>query len=139
MSTEKNKAIVRRLFKEMNKGNLKAIDKIFSSKFVNHHPAPGTKSDREGLKQFITGIHATFPDYRWNIEDIIAEGDKVVYRFTLHGTDTGGFMGMPPTGKHVVTEAIGIQRFAEGQVVERWNISDSLGMLSQLGLIPTLG
>ena len=139
MSTEENKAVVRRLFEELNKGNLGILDEIFAPGFVNHHPAPGTTPDKEGVKQFIANMHNTFPDYRWNVEDLIAEGDKVVYRFTMHGTDTGGFMGMAPTGKKVVAEAIGIQRFANGKVVERWNIGDSLTMLQQLEILPSMG
>ena len=139
MSTEENKAIVSRLFEELNKGNLDILDQIFAPDFVNHHPAPGMTPDKEGVKQFIANMHNTFPDYRWNVEDLIAEEDKVVYRFTMHGTDTGGIMGMPPTGKKVVVEAIGIQRFSNGKVTERWNIGDSLGMLQQLGIIPLLG
>ena len=139
MSTEENKAIVSRLFEELNKGNLDILDQIFAPDFVNHHPAPGMPPDKEGVKQFIVTMHNTFSDYKWNVEDLIAEGDKVVYRFNMQGTDTGGLMGMPPTGRKVVAEAIGIQRFANGKVVERWNIADSLGMLQQLGIIPSMG
>ena len=134
MSVEKNKAIVRRLFEELNKRNLDVLDEIFAPDFLNHHPAPGASPDREGLRQFISGMHKTFPDCRWIVEDTIAEGNKVVYRFTMHGTDSVGFMGMPPTGKKVFVEAIGIQRFSNGKVVERWNISNQLGLLQQLGL-----
>jgi steroid delta-isomerase-like uncharacterized protein len=139
MSTGENKAIVRRLFDELNKGNLDVADEIFAADFVNHNPSPGGTSDREGLKQFIANTHASFPDYHWNVEDMIAEGDKVVYRFTMHGTDTVGFMGLPPTGKQVSVAAIGILRFANGKAVERWNIGDALGMLQQLGIIPPMG
>jgi steroid delta-isomerase-like uncharacterized protein len=139
MSIEENKAIVRRLFEELNKGNIDILDEIFAPDFINHHPAPSTTPDKEGVKQFIANMHNTFPDYRWDVEDLIAEGDKVVYRFTMQGTDKGGLMGMPPTGKKVVAEAIGIQRFVNGKAVERWNIGDSLGMLQKLGIIPSMG
>ena len=139
MSIEENKAIVRRLFEEMNRGNLDAADEIFADDFVNHSPGPGGTPDREGLKQYIARIHASFPDYHYHVEDMIAEGDKVVYRFLMSGTDTGGIMGMPPTGKQVKAESIGILRFAHGKAVERWNIPDTLGMLQQLGIMPAMG
>mgnify|MGYP001081657750 CR=1 FL=1 len=134
ISTEKNKAIVRRLFEELNERNSDVFYELFAPDFFNHHPALGTGPDREGLKEAISGVHKTFPDCRWIVEDMITAGNKVVYRFTMHGTNTVGFMGMPPTGKKVILEAIGIQRFSKGKVVERWNISDQLGLLQQLGL-----
>lgn len=139
MSAEENKAIVRRLFDELNKGNLDVADEIFADDFVNHNPGPGGKADREGMKQLLADLHSAFPGCRWNVEDMIAEGDRVVYRFTMDGTHEGAYMGIPATGKQVRANAIGILRFAGGRAVERWNIGDALGLLQQLGIIPALG
>ena len=79
-----------------------------------------------------------FPDLRVTIEDMIAERDKVVTRFTTHGTQHGAFGGIPPTGKQVSVSTIEITRIAGGKIVEDWGLDDRLGMLQQLGLVPTM-
>lgn len=139
MSIEANKAIVSRLCEELNKGNLDVVDEIFAPDYFDHNPAPGMPPSIKGVKRFIAGVHKTFPDCRWNLEDLVAEGDKVVDRFTLQGTDTGGHMRLPPTGKKVTVGIIGISRISGGRITERWSIGDSLGMLQQLGIFPSKG
>ena len=79
-----------------------------------------------------------FPDLHLTVEDMIAEGDKVVTRFTSRGTQTGAFMGIPPTGKQVTVSSIVIARIADGKIVEEWGLDDQMGMLQQLGVIPVL-
>ena len=82
-------------------------------------------------------LRAGFPDLHVTVEDIIAEGDKVVGRTTIRGSHTGEFMGMAPTGKQFTIQAIDVMRFAGGKVVEHWGNQDDLGMMQQLGVIPT--
>jgi len=80
-----------------------------------------------------------FPDLHFTVEDFIAEGDKVVARLTVRGTQQGIFMGIPPTGKHATVTAIDINRMAGGKSVEHWLNMDTLGLLQQLGVIPAPG
>jgi predicted ester cyclase len=136
MSTEENKAKVSRLIEEfVGKGNLAVADEIFATNFVNHSPAAGTTPDREDIKKYITKLHTAFPDYYNDIEDMIAEGDRVAVRVMCRGTHRGEFMGISPTGRQVNVTAISILRFAGGKVVERWNNTDNLGLLRQLGVV----
>ena len=131
---------MRRLAEELvNKGNLSVVDQIFATDFVNHSPDVRITSDREGIKKFITMVRSAFPDYHNIIEDLIAEGDRVVVRVSCRGTHRAEFMGIAPTGKSVVFEAVSIFRFAGGKVVERWNNTDDLGLLRQLGAFPPSG
>ena len=140
MAPEENKAVVRRLVEELvNKGDLAVTDEIFATDFVNRSPAIGITPDREGIKQYITMVRSAFPDYHNVIEDLIAEGDKVVARVICRGTHRAEFMGIAPTGKSVVFSAVSIFRFAGGKLVERWNNTDDLGLLQQLGMFPPSG
>jgi predicted ester cyclase len=140
MSVEENKARVRRLIEEfVGKGNLAVADEIFATNFVNHSPAAGTTPDREGIKKYITKLHTAFPDYHNTIEDLIAEGDSVVVRVMCRGTHRGEFMGISPTGRQGNVTFITILRFAGDRVVERWNITDNLGMMQQLGVVSLPG
>jgi steroid delta-isomerase-like uncharacterized protein len=125
---------VRRLVEQLvNKGDMAVVDEIFASTFVNHSPAAGTTPDREGIKQLISMMRNAFPDYHNVIEDLIAEGDRVAVRVICRGTHRAEFMGIAPTGKSVEFSAVSIFRFADGKVVERWNNTDNLGLLQQLG------
>jgi ketosteroid isomerase-like protein len=81
MSAKENKAILQRLFKEFNQGNLNVLDELFAEDFVDRYPVPGETPNKEGFKQFLAGTHKTFPDWHWSLEDIIAEGDKVAYHW----------------------------------------------------------
>ncbi len=139
MSVEENKAIARRLIDEfINKGDLSIADELFAEDFVNHDPGRGTTPDREGMKQFLINLRAAFPDQKLTVEDLIAEGDKVVLRFTGSGTHKGDLSGIPPTGKQFNVPGVSILRIADGKVVERWNVSDYLLLLQQLGIIPAM-
>jgi len=138
--SEENKAIVRRIFRDfLNAGNLEAANDLFAPDFVNHSPGRRTTPDREGLKQFIAYLHAAFPDVSWTIDDLVADGDRVAIRMTLRGTHTGDLFGIPPTGKRIDMAAMTILRFAGGKAVERWNVSDDLLLLQQIGVIPPMG
>jgi steroid delta-isomerase-like uncharacterized protein len=138
---EQNKALVRRWFAELNKGNLAAADDLYAANYVLHDPGvpPDLPPGPEGVKQFLASFATAFPDMQGTIEDIVAEGDKVVVRFTIRGTQQGAFAGMPPTGKPIAMMGISIMRIVDGKFEEEWEIGDSLGMLQQLGAIPTQG
>jgi steroid delta-isomerase-like uncharacterized protein len=140
MSTEENKALVQRFYEEvLNKGNLGVIDELLSADVVDNSVAPGTVSGIEGAKQMIGMYRAAFPDIDVTIEDLIAEGDKVVSRYTLRGTQKGSFMGIAPTGKKITLTGIAVDRIFGGKCVEHWENFDQLGMMQQLGVIPPLG
>jgi predicted ester cyclase len=139
MSTEDNKAIIRRFYEEVfNRGNL-AVDAFIDPNQVDHFAPPGTPGGLEGAKQTIGMFQTAFPDLHFTVEDMIAEGDKVVARITMSGTQQGAFMGIPPTGKHVTVTAIDFNRLAGGKSVEHWVEMDTLGMMQQLGVVPAPG
>ncbi len=140
MSVEENKTIERHYMEEVwTKGNLAAVDELVATNYVDHTPMPDVSPDLQGLKQFVTVITTAFPDWHPTIEDMIAEGDKVVVRFTGSGTHKGEFMGIPPTGKQLTMKAIAIHRIAGGKIVENWLQADMLGMMQQLGVVPPPG
>ncbi len=139
MSTEENKAIFRRLMEEVfTQGNLDEIDELISPDWVNIDPSlPEELHGRDGARQLITMWRAGFSDFELTIDDMIAEGDKVAARFTFSGTHSGEFVGIPATGKHVRGTGTGIFQFADGLDVEHWVNFDALGIMQQLGALPT--
>lgn len=141
MSIDKNKALVRRVFEEMwHKGNLDFAEEVFTSDYIQHGMGgPEEIHGPEGYKQNVATIRSAFPDFHVEIKDQIAEGDRVVTRYATSGTHRGEFMGVAPTGKRIETTAVGIDRFSGGKIVESWEQYDALGMLQQLGLIPSSG
>ena len=139
MSTEQNKAIVRRMYEILTTGNLDALDEVIAANLADHNPAPGLASGLDGTKQWFAMLRSAFPDFRLTIADMIAEGDKVVARVTVQSTHRGEFMGIPPTGTQVTITGIDIVRIARGQIVERWGEFDNMGMMQQLGVIPSQG
>jgi steroid delta-isomerase-like uncharacterized protein len=139
MSTEENKALLRRLFKEVwNQGNLGTVDELFAAGYVLHDPAQLIRGP-EGFKAYVSAFRAAFPDMHATIESQIAEEDRVAMRFTVRATHTGEFQGLPPTGKQVMLTGIDIQRIVDGKIVENWVNLDALGLLQQLGVIPPMG
>jgi steroid delta-isomerase-like uncharacterized protein len=140
MSTEQNKAIIRRWIEEgWNKGNLAVIDQVYAPDYLQHEPAPETVSSSEALKHYVGVYQAAFPDLNLSIEDLIAEGDKVVWRFKSSGHNNGPFMGMPATGKPGSITGIVIFRLENNRIVEGWVNIDALGLMQQLGVIPMPG
>ena len=139
MSTEDNKALVRRFFEEvLNQRNMALIDETVSLAYIEHTPS-GPVYGLEGFKQFVNMYFSAFPDVHYTIEDMVAEGDKVVTRWTGRGTHQGPLMGIPPTGKQATVTGIAIDRFEGGKFVESWLEFDALGMMQQLGVIPAPG
>jgi len=140
MSIEENKALMRRFYEEISKGNLAVVDELTAVDFVDHSPfVPGLAPGRQGTLELFTMIRAAFPDLRITAEDMVAEGDKVVCRGTFSGTHKGEFTGIAPTGKQITVGIIEILRIAGGKMVEHWNVVDSLGMMQQLGAVPAPG
>jgi steroid delta-isomerase-like uncharacterized protein len=138
MTLEENKQVIQRFHEQVwNQGNLAMIDELVSPDYRMHMPLP--TPDREGLRQFVSMIHDAFPDWHETIEDVIAEGDRVVLRGIIRGTQQGAYMGLPPTGKAIRMTTMYIFRLAEGKIVEDWGEADSLGMMQQLGALPQMG
>lgn len=136
--SEDNKAVARRFYEEMiNEGNVDLAEELFASDHVLHDPAmPEEVRGLEGIKQYVSMYISTYPDLNVVVEDQVAEGDKVVTRYTARGAHQGELMGIEPTGRRVEVPGIQIQRFdEEGKIVEDWNYYDALGMLRQLGAL----
>lgn len=143
MSTEDNKATVRRFTEEgWNQGNVAVFDELNAPNWVYHDPGFPDVRTLEDYKSWVTETRGAFPDLHFTIEDLVAEGDQVVVRWTARGTNTGDIvtpMPLPATGRQVTITGISIVRFAGGKGVEVWDQSDSLGLFQQLGLIPAPG
>jgi predicted ester cyclase len=138
MSLERNKAAARRAVDEVwGKGNLDAVDELYAADFTWHWGPPGVNPDREGYKQYVSMNFAAFGDVRCIAEDVVAEGDKVVVRWTWRATHEGEYMGIAPTGKQVTLTGISISRIVDGKTMEEWGENDSLGMMQQLGVVPS--
>jgi len=138
VSTEQNKALVGRLVEEVfNQRDISVVDEIMSPDFVEHEELPpGIPPGREAPRVLFSMLHSAFPDFKATIEQLIAEGDKVVLFMTWTGTQAGEFMGIPPTGKRISIGVIDIIRVVDGKFVEHWGIMDSAKMMQQLGAIP---
>jgi predicted ester cyclase len=137
--SEENKALVRRRFAELDKGNDHIVDELVAIDYIDHNPPlPDMAPGREGVKQANALLRSAFPDARHTIEDQIAEGDKVVTRITARATFQGAILGIPPNGKLITVEGISIHRIAGGQFVEHWAVGDNLSLYQQLGAIPPL-
>lgn len=140
MSTEQNKADFKRLYDEVfNQGNLDVVDELIAPNVVEHQPQPGVDPNAQGpelVKQIATFYRSAFPDLHITVEDMVAEGDRVVGRVTITGTHQGDLMGIPPTGKRVQVGSIDIIRYEGGKVVEHWGETDAMGLMQQLGVVP---
>ena len=138
--SQQNKDIARRIPEEITSlGKFELIDEIFAPNFVDHTfvPAFGLSPGRVGIRQFITMLRSGFPDIDIKVQDSFAEGDIVVVRNLAKGTHTGEFMGIAPTGNQVTWTETHFVRMVNGQVVEHWVDADRLGLMQQLGVIPT--
>jgi C-1 hydroxylase len=142
MSLEENKAVVRKMIEAFNRRDLSSLDKLMASDYIdNYHQLPSL----EEYKQFLTILFKAFPDWHEDIEDIIAEGNKVCYRFKATATHTGEYRGyMPstdkkitlaPTGKKITPTGVIIYRIVNGKIVEAWEVSNLLDIYTQLGVI----
>lgn len=128
-----NKALTRKAYDAINTRNWNAFKAFLSADAVDHRTPPGTPQGAEGITQFLRSMTAAFPDFKQSIEDMIAEGDKVVTRITATGTMRGDYMGMKATGKTFTITGVDILRFKDGKAVEHWGNEDDMGMMRQLG------
>jgi len=135
MSVEENKAVIRRLVDELNKGNLAALDESLGDHFVRTNPNQ-PDMDKEGYKEFMGMINDAIPDIQCTIVDMVAEGDKVAYRTTITGTHKGNMMGIAPTGNQLKITEDYFSRFEGGKIVEHSNLFDALSFYQQLGISP---
>jgi predicted ester cyclase len=138
MSTEENKALVRRFYAEIDKGNLEAMDELVAEDYIDHSPPPfPVGPGLEGLKDAFKLFWEATPGHH-TIEDQVAEGDKVVTRMTAYGKHEGDLPGIPRTGNDMKMTAVVIHRIADGKLAEKWSDKDVLGMLQQLEAIPRM-
>jgi steroid delta-isomerase-like uncharacterized protein len=136
-----NENVVRRLFEEVwNKGNLQVTDDLFTPNYTHHDSStPDVGRGPESEKKRVTLYRTAFPDLRLTVEDIIAEGETVVARWSCRGTHKGDLNGIAPTGKHVNITGISIARFTNGKMSEGFVNWDALSLMQQLGVVPELG
>jgi len=136
VSLDENKAIVRRFVDEIFvQGRPETIDALLADDFVAH-TWPSTGHPKDDLKRATERAHGALTNPRFTIDDMIAEGDRVAVRLTSGATQTGPFMGMPPSGKSYEISEIHIFRLRDGKVIEHWHQFDQLGMMKQLGAMP---
>ena len=140
MSTQENKALARRSWEIVTKGDLGTLDdalqKVYADDVVMHEPDEDVRGI-EGMKRFVSRIRSAFPDLRVTLEDDIAEGEKVVSRWRAQGTHQGELMGIAATGNEVAITGITIHRIEDGKIVEEWENWDALGLMQQIGAVPS--
>jgi steroid delta-isomerase-like uncharacterized protein len=138
MTAETNKLIMRRFTEFINTASEKLAEELISSDAIFH--VPGRPEPMRGPAGYLTIIgmmRGGFPDIQWTLEDMIAEGDKVAARFTMRGTHKGVFFGIPSTGKKIAVQAMNFYRLSGGKFIEEHGQPDMLGLLQQIGAVPT--
>ena len=138
--SEENKTVIRRSFEELwNKGNLSVADELFAPNYTHHDPStPDVGRGPESERKRVTLYHTAFPDLKLTIEDIIAEGEMVMARWSCRGTHKGDLRGIAPTGKQFTITGVSVARFTGGKMAEGWINWDALGLMQQLGVVPEL-
>ncbi len=139
MSIDVNKEIVRRFFElGPSQGNINAARELLAPDFALHVPLPAAPGI-QGISDVVTACRAAFEHLNVTVEDMVAEGDRVAARFTARGVHKGEFMGLPPTGKPITMTGIEIFRIENGKIAELWGEANLMGLMMQLGIIPTAG
>jgi steroid delta-isomerase-like uncharacterized protein len=133
------KDVTRKLYAAFNTGDLRALDGLLSDAFVEHEETPGIAPNKDGLKQFVVMLRQAFPDVVFEVADSAAEQDKVWTRVVVTGTQRGAYFGIPPTGRTIRIELFDICRIVGDQIVEHWGLSDQMGVMRQLGVLPSPG
>lgn len=131
--SEANKSVIRRMFEGFNQHNLPIIGELYRD-CVYYSPITGELRG-EAHRKFLSSILTAFPDGRWTVEEMLADGDKVVCRWSFTGTHAGMLMGIPSTGRRVRVTGIVIDRVVDGKILEEWEEWDALGMMRQLGVV----
>jgi steroid delta-isomerase-like uncharacterized protein len=135
-----NRTVVRRWMEAWNgglAGLVRAVDELMADDYVRHDPNTPEVRGRKAQKQLVTMFLTAFDDLHLTIEDLVAEGDKVAGRITVRATHKGELFGIPPTGRQVTVSMLEIYRLAGDKIAEQWIVMDALGMMQQLGAIPT--
>ena len=139
---EANKEIGRRVLLEIwSQGRFDVIDDLYAPDYVDHvnrGPEPEEVHGPEGLKAAVTLFRSAFPDLQYTVDDVLAERDLVMTRFSASGTQRGEFLGAPPTYRRITYTGIDVNRVVDGRIVESWVQYDALGLLQQVGLVPSL-
>jgi steroid delta-isomerase-like uncharacterized protein len=137
MSVEENKALFKRWFEDVvNANDYSKVEELLAPNYRAHFPGAPEAIDRDGHRGMVELFAAAFPDWEEQIQDVIAEGDRVVLRVTAGGTHEGEFQGIAPSGKQVAITGMGIVRIENGQIAESWWEFDAIGLMQQLGAIP---
>jgi steroid delta-isomerase-like uncharacterized protein len=132
-----NAATMQRAYDLLNEGDVDGFGALLADGFVEHDTMPGLTPTKDGVLELFRGYLASFPDFHMEVEEILPSGDKAVARATITGTQTGEFMGLPPSGRSVSVQLIDIMRFDDvGRVCEHWGVADMLSLLQQVGAIP---
>jgi len=134
---EQNKQVVRQFFEAFDRQDTERIGQLVSSSNYSFHISGMPPMDWNGTKQFYTAFWSTFPDLHHDILDLVTEGDKVAVRYNIIGTHKGELQGIPPTGKEVSFSAMDFITLIDGKVAEEWEIPDTMGLMQQIGAIPT--
>lgn len=135
--SEANKQVLRAFLEDViNRGQLERANDLVKEDFIELDPLPGQQQGREGLKAVIAMLRAAFPDMHWVPNEMIAEEDKVVTRFTWTGTHRGVFLGIPPTAKAVEVKGVVIDRLEQGRMADSRILMDTMSLMQQLGVIP---
>jgi steroid delta-isomerase-like uncharacterized protein len=139
MSIAQNKAVVSRFYEEVwNKWNMSVLEEIFATNWVYHDAGGMELKGMDGFKQFLTMHRTAYPDFQMQVEEMIAEGDKVVSRITAQGTLNGPLMGLTPTGKHFKSPIVEIHRFVGSKLAETYEFANLLDAFQQIGIIPPM-
>ena len=139
MGTEENKATIRRFVQEYkNDHDHRVIDQLFSQDFVTHFRLPGVTPDLKGFRSVGSAVIGAMPDVTVNLEDLMADGDKVIERTSATGTHTNELLGIPATNRTVKFTEIHIYRFDQGKIVEHWPEVDFYALFAQIGVIPSM-
>jgi steroid delta-isomerase-like uncharacterized protein len=135
---KKNKDFIQAFNEDFwNKQNIAAFEKYFTGDFISHYPEGDMNGEQ--VIGLCKAYFSAFPDLHITIDDLIAEGDKVVKVWTAHSTHKGELMGIPATGKAIVVKGMEVFRIVDGKIAENWVIMDNMGMMQQLGVIPPMG
>lgn len=138
--SEANKETNRRWIEDsLNAANFALVDELFTEDFVNHGAPPGVSPDREGLKQYMARVRATFPDFQARIDEMVAEDDLVIIYSTGYATHSGSLRGEEPTGKRVESISFTMHRMRDGKIAERWYMANHLELMREIGLLPADG
>ena len=138
MSTETNKAILARMVEQVwNEGRIDLVEEFFTEDYVQHITGQPTTTGTEAVRAAIVMSRNSYPDFRLSIDDFVAEGDRVAARWSWSGTHEGDFSGIPPTGKKVSQSGTTFYRLEKGRIAEVWFLGDMMGLMQQLGVVPT--